>query len=260
MQTQLSKMKWASTILGRLRVSPVEWIDQSLLSSYHFRARVRPVLLATISPAVAGMLWARGEEAWLQFLGAGVVLSGVAYVLGEWAGDKGREKQGSLWEAWGGAPTSQLLRYRDSKLNPRTLERIRQGIVSFCPDVELPSRDQEAKDPALADEVYATCIDRIRVLFREHSMVKRASIAYGFRRNLWAIRGWGIVGSAVSILAGGSHLYVYGITSLGVATVVVACMAGLGFVRATSDWVKGAAWTYARRLLEAAEAEAGCGS
>lgn len=75
-------------------------------TSYGFLARVRPVLLVSISPALAALIWTGGLEDWVRvLLGLGLV-AGVPYLLGERAADAGRRRQDELWSSWGGRQPS----------------------------------------------------------------------------------------------------------------------------------------------------------
>jgi hypothetical protein len=85
-------------------------------------------------------------------------------------------------------------------------------------------------------------------------MVLKANIAYGFRRNLWAIRTWGTIGTIFALLATVAHLYIHGSTSMGITTALLAVSGLIGFWRLSADWVREPAFLYAHRLLEAAEA------
>ncbi len=103
--------------------------------SYAFGARVRPVLLASFPIAVAVVAWfpeAKSSLNWL--LGAGVI-AGLPFLLSERGADAGRRLEKRLWENWGGAPTTQLLRHRDDAVNPHTKRMIHDRFGRLCPHV-----------------------------------------------------------------------------------------------------------------------------
>lgn len=220
---------------------------------YHFGARVRPAFLVVLAPAVAIFLWAGGVEDWMRVVLSLLLVGGVPYVLAEAAADAGRRKQAALWRSWGGPPVTQLLRYEQTDLNPYTFRRVRERIGVLCPDVPLPSEDDERRDRMAASARYNACADRLRVMFRDHPMVLKANTAYGFRRNTWAIRGWGFAGAGASLLAVGVHAWRQGPTELGIAAGAVSVGALIGFLAATKRWVREPGFIYARRLLEAVE-------
>ena len=225
--------------------------------SYRFGARIQPLLFFSVPVALT--LWAWTEEplehfSWLMSL---AVAAGIPTVLSEWAADQGRRKQAALWESWGGAPTTQLLRHRGD-LNPHTRARYHAILAQFCPDLRFPSPEEETTDPQRADSVYSSCVDRLRVHVREHATefptVSSANVAYGFRRNLWAIRGWGIAAALVGVVASGFRWHLMSAETpnvLGVSGSLLILVILIAVVR--RRWVREAAFTYARRLIECSE-------
>lgn len=232
-----------------------DWLD---FSSYSFRARVRPVLFASVPVAIVLWVWTYDLLAAGSWLISFAVAAGVPFALGEKAADAGRRRQPDLWASWGGAPTVKILRHRDGTLNPHVLAAIQRSLGRICNDLRLPSAPEEAADPEGADAIYEAGADRLRVITRSRPerfpVVNSANTSYGFRRNLWAIKAWAVAASVVG--AGGAALYVVlegleprAIVGSGLCLVFLAWV--IGVVR--RDWVKEAAFIYAHRLVESAE-------
>lgn len=220
-------------------------------TSYSFLARVRPVLFVSIPSALAVWTWIGGELEGAGWLLSLAIAAGLPYVLGEKAADRGRSEERELWDSWGGAPTTRLLRHSNDSLNPHTQQRIHRSLAAACPGLEIPTPAEEEADPPAADAVYASCVDRIRVLAREDSMIVKTNISYGFRRNLWAIRRWGIGFSLLGAFAGLAHVILHGFTMPALVTFSASTLLLLFLLAVvTRAWIHEAANVYAQRLLE----------
>lgn len=172
----------------------------------------------------------------------------------------GRQRQPALWGSWGGPPTTRLLRYSDPRIDPITKSRIHAKLRVLCPEAAIPlDGAEESSDPAGADGAYLAAAEVARVYAREdratHPNVFRANFRYGFRRNAWAARPFGIAGSLVGLLASVASLIwstgspAYGLTAAALSLLIF----GMFAVIVTETWVKHAADVYAHRLLEATD-------
>ena len=231
-------------------------------ASYEFRARTRPILFISLPLALSIWAWTSGPLDGLSWILSMVVAAGVPYVLGEWASDRGRAQEQDLWQSWGGAPTTQLLRHRDSRLNPYTRRQVHAALQRLCPEVPLPSAEDEQADPVAADAAYGAYVDRLRVRVRDAAdrfrVVAAANATYGFRRNLWAVKSWGIAAGLIAGMVAGAYLLHVGVAAEAVASLIV-CVASLMFLIGVvePDWVREAGFRYAHQLVECAEGASG---
>lgn len=226
------------------------------LNSYGFHARVRPVLLAALPGAVTVWLWAgtlAQEWGWVAGL---MVAAGLPFLLGERAADRGRARQAELWQAWGGAPTLQLVRHRTTTLNPQTLRRVHAALSLLC-GPELPSPQEETERLDEADTTYSSCLHIAVVIARDdpagYPVVHQANMNYGYRRNLWAIRRWALGAAWPSVAVTALHLGMFGVSSTAVLGLVVCVGVAAAVWAADSNSVREPAMVYAHRILESVE-------
>jgi len=241
------------------------------LGGYRYRARLKPVLLE-ILPLVltlgATIFELLGTWNFLTRIGLAGITSvfstlGLTALLEQLGRDQGKQKERWLWDHWGGPPTSNLLRYRNSLSNPVIRDRYHKRLSKIVPDIRLPTMEQEKADPAAADQIYEACVRFLINGTRERArfpLVFEENVNYGFRRNLWAMRPAGIVISALAILLStflGTRAWSPDDPVCSLVWGIVLLLSTLLFVlwlfRFTSDWVLIAAKAYAERLLETAD-------
>ena len=114
--------------------------------------------------------------------------------------DLGRKKEKSLFAAWGGKPTTRMLRHRDAD-NQVTLQRRHQRLKKLLPEITLPSPQEEHDNPGAADDVYETCSTFLREHTRDKEkfrLVFEELCNYGFRRNLWGMKSIALFTSILS--------------------------------------------------------------
>ena len=173
----------------------------------------------------------------------------------------GRRKEPALFAEWGGSPAVTLLRHR-SNANETALAR-RHQVVEAATGVELPDAAAEEADPARADEAYEAAVGVLRELTRdqkEFPLVFDELCHYGFRRNLWGRRAFGIVLSLAIAAAAGALLLVelfretpFSPWTTAVAFFFALITLALWLFMVTPEWVKEAGFAYAERLLASAE-------
>ncbi|MBA4105113.1 MAG: hypothetical protein C0485_05090 [Pirellula sp.] len=100
--------------------------------------------------------------------------------------DLGKQKEPELWLAWGGKPTTQLMRHRDRQLDAITKQRYHNKIAHLIP-ITIPTPDVEMAEPGIADDTYDSCV--IWLISRTRStsnypLLFKENVNYGFRRNL----------------------------------------------------------------------------
>lgn len=239
-----------------------------LFDPYDREAHLYPVVLL-LAPALFLVLVAY-PKVLLGPLPENVVVAifffAAAYVLSGLTRNAGKSAQSGLYDAWNGAPTTTMLRHRDSSLDRGTKTRYHNALKQMCTGIRWPSASDEAIDPILADAAYASAVDILRARRRgnAYSLVLKENAQYGFRRNMYGLRDSAIVlALLVAAIASGlffAQLHAFPWNALHVRTndyssklliVVLAAVAAalLWFFSVRRSWVEKAARDYARALL-----------
>lgn len=230
-----------------------------LIDSYSLRARVAPALLVILPLFIAAGSWL-SHIGTLPTLPLGALFGLVIVTLLSQLGrDLGKRKEPALFAAWGGPPTTLLLSYSHSTLNPQTLDRIHRVLQARSPVVGIPTDlAQELQSPDGAAQLYESVTEWLRERTRDRNafpLVFEENVSYGFRRNLWAMKVSGVACSVAGIgITSARALYsiarnepgaplAFGGGSVCLAFLVVWVLV----VRPV--WVRSAAQNYAERLL-----------
>ena len=170
-----------------------------IFDPYTFRARIQPALVVVLPLGFVMFALLPGHPffvtAFFGLLGA----AGGTAVVAQVGRELGRKKEPNLWKSWGGPPTTRLLRFRDSP-DQIVLHQWRAKIERLM-GYSLPSRQEEAEDLAAADQKYEVAVSFLRESTRDTSkfpLVFAENINYGFRRNLWGMKPYGL---GVALLA-----------------------------------------------------------
>src|SRR5439155_26773724 len=83
-----------------------------------------------------------------------VVSFGFSMLIPQLGRDFGKRREPALWESWGGPPTTQLLRHRNTMSNPSLRKRYHSCLRKLRPDLNMPTPEQESIDPTAPDQVY----------------------------------------------------------------------------------------------------------
>lgn len=229
------------------------------MDQYDRRARLMPALLVLLPAALTVI--ALAPDAILGWSGgvALIVQFGGSFLLAQIVGDIGKKREPGLFESFGGRPTERMLCHEHAPNKVLLAERHRK-LAKLFPKFRIPTADAEKKDLKAALDVYTACVDTIRGRARADKVkfpdVHRENIHYGFRRNLWGLKHYGIVITAIAALvvcadmAGSlmSHKPVDLAQPVIIAVSVLLLLVWIFVV--TRAWVKRAAMLYAERLLE----------
>lgn len=229
------------------------------MDQYDRNARLKPALLVILPAALAVV--ALTPDAVLGWSGgiALIVQAGGSFLLAQIVGDIGKKKEPKLFAYFGGRPTELLLSHEHAPNRVVLAERHRR-LAKLLPKLKIPTADAEKKDPKAALDIYTACVDKIRGMARADKVkfpdVHRENIHYGFRRNLWAVKPFGLSITAVAAtvvcadMAGSlmSHEPLHLAQPVIVVINVLLLVAWIFVV--TRTWVKRAAMLYTDRLLE----------
>lgn len=175
-----------------------------LFDTYGRQARLQPALLALFPLIITFGVWTPVFYNFASgFLGV-AVSCGLIGFLAHIAREKGRVAERKLFELWDGPPTTRWLRHRDRNLDETTKNRYHLFLENNVPEWKAPSKEEEESDPSKADGIYESAIrwlreqefsgERFKLVFKEN-------VSYGFRRNLYGIRGLGICITGFSLIA-----------------------------------------------------------
>jgi len=232
------------------------------LDIYTLKTRYYPTLIAVAPICLCFLPLVVEEYGLLSGLPVTLISGlGLGLLMDQVGRDMGRKKQSRLFAKWGGMPTTVYLRHRDAHINPVSKSRYHTILDNFLPDLALPSKEQERKDPDQADAIYSSCADFLRERTRDKDrfpLVFQENCNYGFRRNLWGMRPIGTTLAVLGTLAC-FMILVFNIKTGQNFSIALICstinapVAFLWMFRFNPDWVQIAADAYARRLLEACE-------
>jgi hypothetical protein len=157
---------------------------------YERQARLYPSILATMPLlAIAVGIYGIPLEP-KSSLTALLASCGVIYLLTTISRELGKRRESNLFAAWGGKPTTQILRHRNQILDPVTKARY-HAFLSGRILVPFPTAEAENADPVAADAAYASgarwLLDQTRDV-KKFPLLFKELIAYGFRRNCLGLK------------------------------------------------------------------------
>lgn len=169
---------------------------------YERKARLAPGLLVTL-PLLVPLVCVYGVRHPILTALVGLLAGcGAMYTLASVARVRGKQLEERLVKIWGGMPTTLALRHSDQTLDSVSKRRYHDAIVSKL-GIEMPTAEEEAAAPAKADDTYIGATKRLRELTRSNkSLLLKENIAYGFHRNMLAMKPIGIVTSLLGLLYG----------------------------------------------------------
>lgn len=229
-----------------------------LFDKYSYEARLLPALIAFAPLGFAIAAWFPGETATWNWLGTLFISLGLGALLSQLGRDLGKRKEAWLFRQWGGIPTTKLLSRRLSRLDSSTLNRYHSKLQTLLPELEIPTTSDESQNPTAASEVYGTCILFLREKTRDRKrfpLVFSENVNFGFRRNLWALKPFGIPSSIVGIASCSLAVILRGHrTASGLLLAIVGIAIGvllfvLWLAVFSPNWVRIPADAYAERLL-----------
>lgn len=113
----------------------------------------------------------------------------------------------TLVKEWGGMPTTIALRHRDTFLDSISKQRYHAVIVAKL-GIVMPTVQEEIADPAKADDIYIGATRRLRELTRgDKQLLLKENIAYGFHRNMLAMKPVGMLACIFGVVLASSTGY-----------------------------------------------------
>jgi hypothetical protein len=230
--------------------------------TYNRRARLFPGFTITLPISILAVVMVTTKPVWwsaaVLLLGA----SGASYFGSQLVRSAGRRKEKQLWASWGGAPTTQLLRFRGAS-NRVEVQRRHSQLARLLPDLSIPDEATELANPTRADEHYEAAVRALIERTRDRAGFERVFdelCQYGFRRNLWGCRRLGLwlasLGLAATValaILRVTDVFSASLLGLAISAVVSALLLLALALVVKPEWVREAAEAYAQRLMGSLE-------
>jgi hypothetical protein len=229
------------------------------LDRYSYRARLLPALITFAPIALVCGVWSLHESALWKSLIVLLASLGFGMFLGQLGRDRGKNRESELFNSWGGKPTTRLLSHRLTRLNAATLGRYHAKLKTLLPGLQIPDSTEEMRGPSDALQTYDSCVLFLREKTRDSKafpLVFAENVNYGFRRNLWAWKPFGIIAACLGVAGGALFLLLRSMTSgsdenlFAAATITVSfALLVLWIIVIKPSWVRVPAEAYAERLI-----------
>lgn len=173
-----------------------------ILDEYDLRARLLPALIVG-APVLAAVLACVPSARSGWGLLSAILEVPFLYLLVRVARTEGYKIESRLYEAWGGKPTTAMLRHRDLRIDPLTKERYKTTIANLT-GIAFPGATAEEADPGEADTVYGSATKQLLEHRRDkaaHRLIFNENCNYGFARNLLGLKKLGLVLTVLCLIA-----------------------------------------------------------
>jgi hypothetical protein len=175
---------------------------EKFLDPYELKARIAPGLILILPLLVDVVYAAPILSSWPIFAASGVCTLALLYGLSLVVRALGAAIEPSLWDGWGGPPSTRFMRYRDSTFGAELKLSI-QGAVAKRLSARLLTPDDEAKNPGRADQAILDAFRQLRQYLRQHDpdgLWFKHNVEYGFCRNLLGCRVmWALVSAGSTV-------------------------------------------------------------
>lgn len=158
------------------------------LDDFDLHARYRPGLLAVLPVPITAIAIGLDKHPMTAILLSLAVTVGLPRLLVQVVRDRGTAAQVALWTAWGGSPTTQMLRL--SNTDAAMADKIRwRRTLAAAAQVHLPATvEVEVSDPVDADARCEQVTEYARELTRDDVLLQAENRSYNYERNLYSMR------------------------------------------------------------------------
>jgi len=172
----------------------------NITDPYERKARLYPISLPFIPFAVlvVGLYTFHFDKAWIPL----IATFGAFYLLARISRNRGKKIETTLFDSWGGKPSTQLLRHRDKQIDKISKLRY-HAVLSKLVNVDFPTESDESDNPTYADNIYESAVKYLIEQTRDQKKYKllfNENIEYGFLRNSLGCKPLGIVIAFISII------------------------------------------------------------
>lgn len=177
-------------------------IPDLIKDPYERQARVIPGLLTAL-PILIPLVCVYGpKHPILVSVVALLAGCGATFALANVARGLGKKLEVKLVKNWGGMPTTIALRHSDNFLDSIS-KREYHSTISSKLAIKMPTIEEEIANPHQADDAYIGATKKLRELTRSNKqLLLKENIAYGFHRNMLAMKPVGIITSIAGLVYG----------------------------------------------------------
>lgn len=244
---------------------------ENYFDTYGLGARVKPAFLLVFPTVISIFVLYEPSRAWGNAALTIALFFGILTFASNQMSSKGNNIQDKLFMKWGGAATTIILRHSDHRLDRHTKDRYMDRLENLIPNFQKISREQELHSLIEADEMYKTASIFLRENTRDvksYPLIFKENIAYGFSRNLYAFKYYGMAISILSLSASSlvvwfNHIKESSLEQLDLLFSIPFSYIGLELILISftlmwifminEKWVERRAFAYARALLAACE-------
>lgn len=178
----------------------------AVTDAYDRKARFFPSLLVLMPVLIVGYCMFGSERPALTSVLTLVFGAGGAFGLSVLARSAGKRLEDKVVKAWGGMPSTTLLRHRDPHYNRYTKERY-HAQLSQMTGIAMPGPEAELSDPADADARYESAAKVLRNATRgtDFRHLRHDNIYYGYYRNCLALKPVGLTVAVLAAIWGLGH-------------------------------------------------------
>lgn len=176
-----------------------------IFDAYDLRARVTPAFLVSL-PVLSTLMscfnWPGPELA--KILSGGFWYFTIL-VLTIPIRNAGNSIEKTLWESWGGPPSTTIMRWSNDKIGKELKKQYHEAVKNYL-NLPMPSEIDEEHDHSHADELINQAFMRVRAILREKDpkgLWATDNADYGLRRNLLGSRKlWVILSTGGTLING----------------------------------------------------------
>jgi len=170
---------------------------------YVISARIKPIFFVLLPIVLSVLVTEPSVQSWGATILTFLVTFGVISFLSNTISIAGNDAQVKLFTKWGGAPTIRFLRHSDTYIDEFTKRRYHDWLSKNIDGLILPTSEDESKDKDKADMIYQSAANYLLERTRDISkypLLYKDLVNYGFVRNLFALKWWGVISSILAIV------------------------------------------------------------
>lgn len=174
-----------------------------ILDQYTLRARLFPAIL-TVAPAfifLVANFFVSYKDLGLSQVLITVAVAVLFFAFADFSRRFGLRAEKKIFASSGGRPFPTVLRHRDSVLDKKSKGRYHSFLEATLGE-HAPSQHEENIDPENSDSFYIICGNWLRENTRDQTkfhVLFSENITYGFRRNLFGLKWFGLFLNIVTV-------------------------------------------------------------
>jgi hypothetical protein len=154
------------------------------MDKYSIYARVYPVILVLLPITVIGVSLSIDIVQYYNIATTVGITIGFSLLFSNISREFGKKKEKKLWEKWGGAPTSTILRQEDETIDSLTKKKVYLTMKELIPE---SSAILKRNEPSEVSELYVSWtkyLNKKTSDSKKFPLIFKENINYAFRRNM----------------------------------------------------------------------------